>query len=655
MKRDYYRIKPMKTHQVSDDHGSAVILPDREVRVCEPNSFTIIYTVGKNQIEPTGGIYVVIPYGFTPPQISYPTGIGYTVATCSRTETDIVLSLTDPAGVDRHEDTFGLKIYATVDRGILETGDSITLYYGCGDKSGLFGEGASPQYFDGFAEFGIGVDPDGSRSFQRGGFVRLRSSPTILVRSREPEKLQVVAPSSCQPDAALWVRVTARDRYGNLCEDFEGDVNLTALQNGTTLNATLNAALGTTLDTVCRITRGRGEISSSDIIEMSPDSGTSTIAAVHSPTGIRGESNPIGMTLAGEQIYWGDIHVMTGISAGLQRPSDALSYARDTSFLDFCAITDGDRADAYFSDEEWVETCDAVRRFYDPGRFVTLLASEYHERKAAGDKNIYYRNDTASLLRWSDLEGDQPEALWNALENTGEPALTIPHHTVSGSAVFDPWDHHHPMFQRLVEIYSIWGNAECEGCSKPNYWNNNYDNSVREALNRGMRLGIVASGDSHDGRPGNSSWMRLRRGYPGGLVAVFASELTREAIFDALWNRRCYGTTGARIILEVAINGSPMGAECEGKEDRKRRRIHIRGIGTDQIASVALVRNGKVIYDEEPGTSSVEIEYIDRDDFSRIALQPAPPVTLTKPFVYYYVRLLQKDGEMAWSSPIWFS
>ena len=68
----------------------------------------------------------------------------------------------------------------------------------------------------------------------------------------------------------------------------------------------------------------------------------------------------------------------------------------------------------------------------------------------------------------------------------------------------------------------------------------------------------------HAGRPGNSDWLRVCRGYPGGLVAVYAPELTREAIWDALWHRRCYATTGKRIILEFSVDGEPMGSLIRG-------------------------------------------------------------------------------------------
>ena len=45
-----------------------------------------------------------------------------------------------------------------------------------------------------------------------------------------------------------------------------------------------------------------------------------------------------------------------------------------------------------------------------------------------------------------------------------------------------------------------------------------------------------------------------------GLTAVWAPSLTREAIFTALEQHRCYGTTGARLWLDFRAGDRPMGS-----------------------------------------------------------------------------------------------
>ena len=133
--------------------------------------------------------------------------------------------------------------------------------------------------------------------------------------------------------------------------------------------------------------------------------------------------------------------------------------------------------------------------------------------------------------------------------------------------------------------------------------------------------------------PGNSSWGK----YKNGLVAVYTKELTREAIFNAIKNRRCYATTNARILGYFNINGNISGSEID-HNGNKPLKIKVEFFGTGDIEFVEIVKNGKII-SSTPGTGrNFEIEIED--------------TTEKKGLNYYYVRMKQTDGEMAWLSPI---
>jgi hypothetical protein len=96
------------------------------------------------------------------------------------------------------------------------------------------------------------------------------------------------------------------------------------------------------------------------------------------------------------------------------------------------------------------------------------------------------------------------------------------------------------------------------------------------------RLGMIGSTDTHNGTPGHTATIGFpghiglsdaapdeRLGWgnvthdgiinnPGGLVAVWAEQNTREDIFDALRRREVYATSGSRIVLRLfAGSGYP--------------------------------------------------------------------------------------------------
>jgi hypothetical protein len=62
---------------------------------------------------------------------------------------------------------------------------------------------------------------------------------------------------------------------------------------------------------------------------------------------------------------------------------------------------------------------------------------------------------------------------------------------------------------------------------------------ARDAWAAGLPMGVIASSDDHEAHPGLPHF---------GLAAVYAPELTRDAIFAGLRTRRSYATTGVRII-----------------------------------------------------------------------------------------------------------
>jgi hypothetical protein len=361
---------------------------------------------------------------------------------------------------------------------------------------------------------------------------------------------------------------------------------------------------------------------------------------------LQDNSNPVLITEeeVREQIYWGDLHNQSkyhGLGSwSVGTPDELYQYARGIAHLDFAGITD----DAAPLSPGWQEIQQAAIDHYEPGKFVTFKAFEWCTKRY-GHRNTIFAD--------VEMEGNYPRELFDGcIEDfwdyfRSKDVIMIPHHTL----VWTDWNYYDPELEPLLEIYSIWGSSERPG--NP-LWNHSCvpGGGAQAALARGYRLGIIGSTDTHAGTPGRSIPNSDRfdwQPYKGGIAAVYAPELTRKAIFEALKNRRTYGTTGVRIILDFQLSDHPMGSLIEGNKSDQRR-ITVRAIGTDRIRKVEIIRNNHTICCHAADDFQVEFEFMDEDRIEDFAAQDETGNTV----VFYYVRVTQVDQEMAWSSPIWF-
>ncbi len=162
-----------------------------------------------------------------------------------------------------------------------------------------------------------------------------------------------------------------------------------------------------------------------------------------------------------------------------------------------------------------------------------------------------------------------------------------------------------------------------------------------DALGRGYRFGFVGGGDIHDGRPGDELHNIQERPEAYGLLSrqgimgVWARELTREAIWEALWERRCFATTNVRLPVRFEVCGAFMGGSVETSD---RRTIKVWAASEAPIARTEIVKNGEDHFVREGAARIHEWEFED-------AASSASD--------YYYARITREDGEMAWSSPVW--
>ncbi len=370
--------------------------------------------------------------------------------------------------------------------------------------------------------------------------------------------------------------------------------------------------------------------------------GTKFVTVRDLESGASGRSNPVVVTPEppSQRIFWGDLHSQTIFSDGLRCPEELHCFARDEAFLDIFALADHSE---FLTHDQWDYFTAVTNRFNHDHHFVTLVGQEWTHH-SFGHRNIYYPGKSGPILRCNDPVYGQLERVYQVAREHG--ALVIPHHSAN-TVMGVNWSlGHDPEVERLCEIHSVWGNSE-----RPADAGNPYPirtlqgektgQHVVDALRSGCRFGLIGGGDIHDGRPGDElhslqeSPDEYRLLWQQGIMGVWTTALTREAVFEALWNRRVFATTNVRIFLEFSVCGSRMGSQIKTTGSRP---IHIRAISEAPIVTVDLVRNG-----EDWCSMQFHREDADWDTEDTDAVCPA----------WYYARVTRADGGMAWSSPVW--
>lgn len=357
-------------------------------------------------------------------------------------------------------------------------------------------------------------------------------------------------------------------------------------------------------------------------------------------------SNPIGSDYP---VAFGEIHCHSSLSDGLGSDTDNYLSAIKSG-LDFGALSDHDTL--LEKDKTlWNKTIENADNYLDEPDFITLLGYEaltYNEGKTSGHVNIYYPGNDGKMYprpQLMDIPGICRE----------NKAVSIPHHTMYGGQFFGQMglrldlmepDEFPVEIMPLVEIYSTHGNSENAGCER-SVLGVNPETSVKAALDKGFRWGFIGGSDNHESLLGhnfrvdkiprtiNNEHMQFRH----GLTAAYVDGYSRKDIFNAMKERSVYATTGEKILLSFSVNDAPMGNEITVKDKNEPRTITVFAAGTGKIERIDIIRNGETITRRDPETMDCEIIFIDEDELVKNT--------------YYYIKVVQKDGEMAWSSPVW--
>ena len=480
--------------------------------------------------------------------------------------------------------------------------------------------------------------------------------PFVDLLPAAPVGLDVLAPSHARRGEEFTVVVKAVDEHGNTVAPL-------------TEPAAISPVIGAEIPPEIVLSeRDRAARRTTVVLtEELPPTARLRLVARHPDSGTVGYSNPVELLPEdnhSDRIFWGDLHAHTSHGHACGEIEDLYHYARDEARLDFVAhVEHYTRAGEWlhpwwrrrypecqtvvdFVEHSWQERLAQARRFDAPGRFVPLLGFEWAH--TTGHLNGFFPGLEAPLVYPTSFRDPAMTPAHLKALLAGHEWFGVPHHTAfplgRGTLGGFRWELFDSETMPCVEIASKQGNGEYFGApyaALPS----GVGGTVREGLGKGLRFGFVGATDTNIARPGSFTAQEKRQRLPG-LTAVFAPALERESIYNAIRQRRCYATLGGRPILRFSINGAFMGESLRLARADVVKHIVCDVAGTAYLARVEVIKNGEPFFQfvtTDTGVHNRAHDY--REEF--------PDTNPSQAGDYYYLRVQQFDGALAWSSPIW--
>lgn len=338
------------------------------------------------------------------------------------------------------------------------------------------------------------------------------------------------------------------------------------------------------------------------------------------------------------RIYRGDTHRHTEFSMDGNNDGSLFQtyrYALDAASLDYLLVSEhnfqGGPDNEYIN---WVLQ-QAVDVFSVSGRFQPFYGYERSIRFPDGHRNILLPKrgtPTLPILPEESSHAKGAGRLYEYLRGNG--GIAISHTSATGMGT--DWRDNDPEVEPLVEIFQgDRVSAEYEGAplaahrERPTTQAGGFrpEGYVWNAWAKGYKLGVQVASD------------HLSTHY--SYACTIAEDFTREGLLDAMKLRHNYGATD-NIVLDYRM-------EAGGTEYLQGDivtldgpfRLKVKILGTSPIRQIDIIKNQEFLYTSQKLPQDLEFTYEDKDKEAGED--------------YYYVRVQQNDGNVAWSSPIWIT
>jgi hypothetical protein len=317
---------------------------------------------------------------------------------------------------------------------------------------------------------------------------------------------------------------------------------------------------------------------------------------------------------------------------------DMFRYAIDAASLDWIGNTDHDNGAG--REYPWWLTQKLTDAYHVKDVFTPMFSYERSVAYPNGHRNcVFAKRGVRTLPRLGEADPakrvggvhpDDTKMLYRYLHELGGVCAS---HT-SATTMGTDWRDNDPAVEPLVEIYQgdrmsyekeegpRAGHDPKSGDKPVSIGGWRPDGFIDHALDqKGYHLGFESSSDH---------WSTHI-----SFTVVLAEGRDRPAILDAMRKRHSYAATD-NIVLDVRSGGHLMGDEFKSGAAPA---LEVRVIGTGPVARLHILRDSDVVDTIKPEGKEYRGTWTD-----------AKPVAGKH---YYYVRVEQADGQLAWGSPLW--
>lgn len=344
--------------------------------------------------------------------------------------------------------------------------------------------------------------------------------------------------------------------------------------------------------------------------------------------------------------YYGNIHSHSSYSDGNQdsatsqmtTPLQDFNYAKQSQHIDFYGISDHNHSQAGMTSpvlyHKGLRQADSANI---DGAFVALYGMEWGVISGGGHVLVYGYD---SLIGWESNNYDvyvaknDYQSLWKKInaKNGAFGYLAHPNTTdydnLFNTGVTQNADN------AIIGLAARSGPASSTNSTYSNPSTSNNITDYNNALKQGYHIGVGLDHDTHNSVFGRQS---------SGRLVVLAPSLTRANILDGLKRMRFYSSDDWNIKVNFSINTQPIGSVYT-QAGSPTLSVNITDPDGENTSSIT-------VYYGIPGSGISPSVLTSNSNSNTLNYTHA---IANNAIYYYYIRVIQTDGNTVWTSPIWY-